>query len=507
MSRSALTVVKALNTDSSMQPSCVTMFSDSRFTISIAAKSTSALKPFFHNRVSELTENMALMRKVCQVDDIHYVASADNPADLATRGGVKLKDIGPDSFWQKGPTFLCSRRDLWPVSRDFLPEDVPEEEIRTRGTYSFLLRAYIHQVSATDVSFPTPPVLWTAVERVLFYSNSFEKVRRILARCIKGWSFKALGTLLTSATIGEPIASELEQAERLMLLAAMHHTAKALHENQLESLYPKKDGKIFVTTCRLGEKSLSRLLGVSSLPILMPASRTACLYMTRAHEGEHKTEHKSIVETLARSRQSVWIVRGRLLAKKVCTSCYICKRLKIQLSGQLMAKLKEESLSVCRPWSFVSIDFAGPVKVKGAVNSRAKMKCWIVVYVCRSTKAVCLLATCGYDTASFLLKHEEFVANHGAPASIVSDRGSQLVSAGRVLAEKESLSESESPGKWNWQKITSSNSASTWQFVPIGSQHFNGLPEATVKVFKMSLSLALNPGVELNYPELITLLA
>ena len=134
MSRSALTVVKALNTDSSMQPSCVTMFSDSRFTISIAAKSTSALKPFFHNRVSELTENIALMRKVCEVDDIHYVASADNPADLATRGGVKLKDIGPDSFWQKGPTFLCSRRDLLPVSRDFLPEDVPEEEIRTRGT-------------------------------------------------------------------------------------------------------------------------------------------------------------------------------------------------------------------------------------------------------------------------------------------------------------------------------------------------------------------------------------
>ena len=229
--------------------------------------------------------------------------------------------------------------------------------------------------------------------------------------------------------------------------------------------------------------------------------------MVRAHEGEHGTEHKSIVETLARSRQCVWIVRARLLAKKVCQFCYVCKRRKKQLSGQLMAKIKEESLTVCRPWTFVSLDFAGPIKVKGAVNARAKKKCWIIVYCCRSTKAVCLLATCGYDTAGFLLKHEEFVANHGAPAKIVSDRGSQLVSAGIVLAEKESQADKESPGKWNWQKITRDNSASTWQFVPVGSQHFNGLPEATVKVLKKSLSLALHPGVELNYPELITLLA
>ena len=341
----------------------------------------------------------------------------------------------------------------------------------------------------------------------MFYSNSFEKVQRILARLIKGWSLKALSAPITIEALGEPTASELDQAERLMLLSAMPLTAIAFYEKKLDSLCPKKDGQLIVTTGRLGEKSLSRLLGVCSLPILMPTSRAAYLYMVRAHEGEHGTEHKSIVETLARSRQCVWIVRARLLAKKVCQVCYVCKRLKKKLSGQLMAKMKEESLTVCRPWTFVSLDFAGPIKVKGAVNARAKKKCWIIVYCCRSTKAVCLLATCGYDTAGFLLKHEEFVANHGAPAKIVSDRGSQLVSAGIVLAEKESQADKESPGKWNWQKITRDNSASTWQFVPVGSQHFNGLPEATVKVLKKSLSLALHPGVELNYPELITLLA
>ena len=177
------------------------------------------------------------------------------------------------------------------------------------------------------------------------------------------------------------------------------------------------------------------------------------------------------------------------------------------MAGQQMAKIKEESLTMCRPFTYISLDFAGPLKVKGAVNARAKMKCWIVVYCCRSTKAVELMATCGYDTQSFLLKHEEFIARHAAPASVVSDRGSQLVSAGMVLAQKASSADKESPLKWNWTKITRENSASNWIFVPIGSPHFNGLPEATVKVLKKTLDLALHPGIELTYPELVTLLA
>ena len=101
-----------------------------------------------------------------------------------------------------------------------------------------------------------------------------------------------------------------------------------------------------------------------------------------------------------------------------------------------MSRLKEESLTVCRPFTHVSLDFAGLILVKGAVNARTTKKCWMLVYCCRSTKAVVILPTCGYDTQSFLLRHEEFVARHSAPQSIVSHRGTQLVSAGIVLAKK-----------------------------------------------------------------------
>ena len=166
-----------------------------------------------------------------------------------------------------------------------------------------------------------------------------------------------------------------------------------------------------------------------------------------------------------------------------------------------MARLKEESSVVCPPWTHVSLDYAGPFLIRGEVNKRVRSKCWIVVYVCRSTKAVCLLPTSGYDTESFLVRHEEFISRKGQPRSIVSDRGSNLVKSGIVLAAKHS------PAAWNWEEVVRRNSASTWEFVPIGAQHRNGLSEATVKVLKQSLQHALPAGVVLSFSELNTLCA
>ena len=492
-SRLALTTVKAFQTEEKLRPVGVTMLSDSRCSISAVEKSTSALKPFFHNRVGEILDNIAAMKKYCTVEDIHHVSGDLNPADLATRGLARVDELGPGSFWQQGPHFLSLRRELWPVSREFVNEQLPPEEVRTKkAVICALLRASVQKNPLSEF-----PELWRAVNRVLHYSNNIVKVKKILARVLRVWK----NSHDVKEVFADPQANELAEAERLLLVSAMVDTAAAYHDQKLESLMPERDGLVIVTRGRLGEECLSAHLGVSALPILMPQTRAAYLYMERAHCGEFDTEHKSVAETLARSRTSVWIHKGRNLAKKVCQNCPQCIKNKKKLCGQQMARIRPERLVVCRPWSFVSLDFAGPYKVKGVVNSRARMKCWILVYVCCSTKAVCLLATCGYSTQSFLLRHAEFVARKGSPNNIVSDRGVQLVSAGIVLAKKES------PEKWDWKRVTRENSTSNWEFVPVGSQHRNGLPEATVKVLKKSLAHALHPGVVLSYDELVTLLS
>ena len=70
------------------------------------------------------------MKNICPVEDLMYVKSELNIADIGTRSAGKLKDMGLNTAWQRGPEFLCLPRDKWPVGRDFLPLSLPKEEIK-----------------------------------------------------------------------------------------------------------------------------------------------------------------------------------------------------------------------------------------------------------------------------------------------------------------------------------------------------------------------------------------
>ena len=74
---------------------------------------------------------MEVSRKYCPVEDISYVESSLNPSDISTRATSKLEDIGPNSFHQRGPNFLTSCHEMWPVTRDFDKQVLPENELKT----------------------------------------------------------------------------------------------------------------------------------------------------------------------------------------------------------------------------------------------------------------------------------------------------------------------------------------------------------------------------------------
>ena len=68
-SRMCLRTVKALDREASMKPGGVIMLSDSKCTISAVDTTSRALKPFFHNRVAEIIDNMKEMKQFCPVED------------------------------------------------------------------------------------------------------------------------------------------------------------------------------------------------------------------------------------------------------------------------------------------------------------------------------------------------------------------------------------------------------------------------------------------------------
>lgn len=158
-------------------------------------------------------------------------------------------------------------------------KELSADEICSQPTFLYCLRAWVMssttktlKTGTTDV---TQPDLWTAVERVSQYSNSLNKVLRILAMVIRGWKLKSRKENLTTEAVDNATAVDMEAAERLLLLSAMPETSSAQMEGRLTSLNPQKNGPNTVTSGRVGEKCLSKLLGVPFLPILMPKSKSS----------------------------------------------------------------------------------------------------------------------------------------------------------------------------------------------------------------------------------------
>ena len=497
-------------------PIGVVMLLDTRCVISALELTSTKLMPFFQNRLAEIHENLETIGRMCEVEPVHWVQTDLNPADLLTRGNVHLQDLGPNTFYQKGPKFLSSSRESWPVTRSFVPIEIPEDEVRPKAiNFVAALRAtLLTPVQNSSVQNPIKTIAGIAR-----YSNCLAKVHRILARVTRGWGLKDMKKIITdpkalTRIAAEPTSREISKGKELILLYGMLETVQAQAEGKLVSLMPAKrptkefkDGYLIVTSGRLGERGMSRLLGVDSLPILMPGSQVAYLYMLMAHHGESGLSntavehHRGATGTLARSRTYVWVVRGKDLAKKIVKNCPKCRIERRRLQAQQMGLLKENQLTVCPPWTFVSLDFAGPFMVSGEVQKRTRMKCWVLVYCCQSTRAVCLLLTAGYSTSDFLCKHDEFCSRKGIPRKITSDRGSQLVAGSITVARKDLPDQA-----YDWSKVTRENKCSNWEFVPIGCQWRNQT-EAMVKIFKKALVHALPAGKVLGYSEMVTLLA
>ena len=295
-------------------------------------------------------------------------------------------------------------------------------------------------------------------------SNSLTKVQAIIARHIL-----ACTTNKRDSIYVDPTADKLKMAMKLMEFSAMEDTKQAFDSNKLRCLSPLWSEGVCVTEGRLA-KGLVPVLGVKQLIILMRQTRLAYLVMVAAH----RKNHRSAKITLHASRlMGYWIHFGMSLAKKVCSACMLCIMKAKVMAEQRMASLPIERIGLqLPPWTHVCIDLMGPVSVRAMVNSRAKMKCWPVVVVCMQTGATHIMLSHDYGTAAFLLQWSGFTALRGHPKLVISDRGSQLVSA----ASKLPWSGKEDPSTWDWSSVAaeSARHQTTWKFVPAGTQVHSG---------------------------------
>ena len=114
---------------------------------------------------------------------------------------------------------------------------------------------------------------------------------------------------------------------------------------------------VIMMTGRFQQADLAKLLGKSSIPVLMPETRLAMVIMTTCHSEDHR---RSASDTLARSRNYAWIPNGTRLAKKVVRSCVKCRLTAKRTAQQVMGLLPEDVLEVSPPFTCTALDLFGP---------------------------------------------------------------------------------------------------------------------------------------------------
>ena len=161
-----------------------------------------------------------------------------------------MSDLGINSDWQKGPAFLCSPRERWPVSRDFC-SSLPEDEVNkafqpcSTGKIQFLgcLQAVLEgkamkcdcRVCSLLLSKPAPQ--HQSLLQVLTRTNRILKARGIMARILRtsamlakragGFASYTKDEVLSHLRL--PLTSDdYNKADRVMLLLTQPQTRSML---------------------------------------------------------------------------------------------------------------------------------------------------------------------------------------------------------------------------------------------------------------------------------------
>ena len=97
----------------------ISTFTDSMCSIGALAKVSTALKPYFGNRVSEILQlRSKLQEMTTDLAPVHHIPGEGNPADVGTRPGMRASQLGPGSLWQQGPPFLRLPYNQWPTTTE-----------------------------------------------------------------------------------------------------------------------------------------------------------------------------------------------------------------------------------------------------------------------------------------------------------------------------------------------------------------------------------------------------
>lgn len=476
LSQLYVTVIESLR--KVLQIDEILLFSDSQIVLDWLKSSPSRWKTFVSNRISKIQE-------LTSEASWHHVRSRDNPADCASRG-ISASKLKAHPLWWSGPQWL---------NQDYLKfpsiESPPsyKEDIKCEEKSS---------VTVTNVAISSQG---TYLLEIVHKYSSFSHLIRIIA-----WCKRFIKNCRSSKTTGVLLSAELDDATKTVIRTVqesefhleIQHLQKRLPLPRNSNLLPLNcfldtDGIIKVG----GRLRNSNLSPSQKHPILLPKkhhiTKLLVLYFHQIHL------HGGPQLTLCCIRQKFWIPSGREVVRRILAKCLTCFRLRSECNKQIMGDLPASRFNAGRAFLNVGLDFGGPFITKPNVpRSKIKIKSYIALFICFSSKAVHLEVVSDLSTDAFLAAFRRFLSRRGKPINMYSDNATNFRGAASYLKEQLRLIQSDEVQNFATQESI------TWHFIPPIAPHFGGLWEAGIKSTKRHL-LKIMKSATLNFEELTTL--
>ena len=361
-------------------------------------------KPFVRNRVATIQEMMPMVQW-------HYVRTADNPADVVSRG-CDLETFKGLDYWTNGPRFLlkfpnCAESSELSMLGDDEQEDLEKDQRKEVVVCSV-------QVDRQD---------WLGNLAIKF--SNFQKNCRVLA-----WVIRFSRTCRDRRVAAMELSTEeIEYAEALLIRHAQrNHFGPQLKSLSRSEPIPPPLAQLSPFLDRNGVLRVRGRLAKAPIPydqkhpmILPHNAEISRLIILHYH---HLALHGGAQVTLNMLRRRFWILRGLQRVKSILFQCVKCFRAKPRNTPPMMGSLPEPRVTLSKPFLISGVDFAGPIRVRiSSGRGTRTSKAYIAVFVCLAVKAFHLEVVSSLTTDAFLGALTRFKSRRGTLERLYSDNG------------------------------------------------------------------------------------
>lgn len=427
-----------------------TFWTDSKVVLGYLNNDAKRFKIFVANRVAEI-------HSLSDRAQWHYVNTADNVADITSRG-CDIKQL-MKSQWFRGPDFLWNQGPITDPDSTVYPHElsITDAEIK---------HVKMNRTSKTGT--------WTQITgRFSSWSRLIKAVAQ-LKSCIRQrkWRFQHSDT------------SILEDAEKFVLQKVQEEyfveefrslgDEKPISNNSpIKALDPiLQDGIIKVG----GRARHSPNLTQKEIhPIIIPKGSILSKLIVGHFHGKTFHQGRSTTQALIRSA-GFWIVGS---SKAVCDyihNCTTCRKLRRPSEGQKMADLPADRLEPSPPFTHIGVDTFGPFHVK---DRRSELKRYGLVITCLYSRAIHIEMMDDLSTDEFINALRRLISVRGSVRVIRCDNGTNFIGAENAL--KAELKSAPLKPFTDEQQIT-------FKFNPPNSSHFGGVWERQIRTIRSVLN-------------------